>query len=144
MSGSERLDPKCGPFGNLWQAYSNTLDGLAKGYEPAAVGLARFNLELMALSLRRAQAWLEVPTRLGRCRSPSDLVQEQAGFWQTAAAQYAEGSQRLLATLLSAGVAAQAARANASRDGRAVRDYIAVAEESEAPAARATKDRRAA
>ena len=141
MSGSERLDPKCGPFGNLWQTYSNSLDGLAKGWEPATVALGRFNLELMTLSLRRAQAWLEVPARLGRCRTPADLAQAQVHFWQTAGAQYAEGSQRLLATLMSAGLASQAAL---GRDARAPRDYIAVADENEALAAAPAKDRRAA
>ena len=46
-----------GPFANLWLTYSNALDGLAKGCEPAALGLGRYNLELMTLALRRTQAW---------------------------------------------------------------------------------------
>ncbi len=143
MSGSESLDPKWGPFGNIWQAYSNPLDGLPKGCEPAAVALGRFNLELMTLSLRRAQAWLEVPARLGRCRTPVELMHQQVQFWQTAGAQYAEGSQRLLATLCSAAVASRAARGSAS-EARGSRDYIAVAEENEAVGACPAKDRRAA
>src|SRR5262245_41413553 len=76
-AGVERLDPQCGPFGTLWQAYSSGLDALAKSSEPAAVGISRWQLELMALTLRRTQAWLETPARLGRCRTAQDLLGEQ-------------------------------------------------------------------
>src|SRR5262249_13640431 len=63
------LDPKCGPFGNLWQATASALDALAKGTEPTAVAVSRWHLELTALALRRARAWLEIPTRLRQCTS---------------------------------------------------------------------------
>jgi hypothetical protein len=137
MPGSERLDPQCGPIATLWQAYANALDGLAKGCEPAAVGIGRWQLELAALTLRRTQAWLEAPARLGRCRTAPDLLAEQARFWQTAGAHYAEGSQRLLATLVSAGPGAPG---RAGRDAASRRDFMAVAAAAAAPA----KDRRAA
>jgi len=95
MSASERSDPKAGPFVNLSQTYCNGLDVLAKGYEPALKGVGRLNLEVMGLMTRRARAWLEIPARASQCKTPQDLVREQLQFWQTAAADYSEGVQRL-------------------------------------------------
>ena len=143
MSGSERIDARGGPFGNLWQAYAEQLDALAKGCEPAALGFGRCNLELMTLAVRRTQAWLEQPARLGACRTPQDLMSEQVRFWQTAGAHYAESGQRWLAALMST---AQNPMAKPAGDGqpREARDYIAVAEVKATPAARPSKDRRAA
>lgn len=141
MAGHERLDPRCGPFGTLWQAYSNGLDALAKSSEPAAVGISRWQLELMALALRRTQAWLETPARLGRCRTAQDLLGEQLRFWQTAGAHYSEGGQRLLAIVLTSLPATAAANRLGAPERR---DYIAVAEAQEPAAARPAKDRRAA
>jgi len=140
MGSNERVDPKCGPFANLWLTYSNTLDGLARGCEPAALGLSRYNLELMTLALRRTQAWLEQPARLAKARTPQDIMNEQVRFWQTASADYAESSQRLLSALFAAAAPAGVRPG----EGQAVRDYMAVAEVKEAPAARPLKDRRAA
>ena len=142
MSGSERLD-QCGPFANLWLTYSSTLDAMAKSYEPVALGLGRYQLEFMTLALRRTQAWLARPTQLTRCRTPQDAIAEQLGFWQTASAQYAESSQRLLAALLSSTAAPLAAAGGiASRDQR---DYIAVADLKEPAVPPPLKsDRRAA
>src|SRR5262245_62300915 len=77
MSGSERLDSKCGPFANVWLTYSNALDAMAKSYEPVALGVGRYQLELMTLALRRTQAWLARPTELTRCRTPQDAIAEQ-------------------------------------------------------------------
>ncbi len=41
-------------------------------------------MELLTLASRRAQAYLGIPQRLSRCRTHSDLVNEQMRFWQTA------------------------------------------------------------
>ncbi|MBX9591127.1 MAG: hypothetical protein K2X43_17715 [Hyphomonadaceae bacterium] len=95
MSASERSDPKAGPFVNLSQTYCNNLDILAKGYEPMLKGVGRWNLEVMGLMTRRARAWLEVPMRVGQCKTPQDLVGEQLKFWQTAVFDYSEGARRL-------------------------------------------------
>jgi hypothetical protein len=141
MSGSERVDPKCGPFANLWLTYSNALDGLAKGCEPTVLGLSRYNLELMTLGLRRTQAWLERPARLAGARTPQDVMSEHVRFWQTAGAHYAESSQRLLAALFATTAPPAGMR---DGDGKAARDYIAVSEVKEAPPAQPLKDRRAA
>ncbi|HEU0160643.1 MAG TPA: hypothetical protein VFR00_15075 [Hyphomicrobiaceae bacterium] len=143
MSGSERLDPKCGPFANLWLTYSSGLDALAKGYEPVVLGLGRCQAELMTLALRRTQAWLDRPVRLSGCRTPQDAISEHLSFWQTAGAQYAESSQRVLAAVLSTSGAPLAAAGSTGAD-REARDYIAVAGRKEAAALPPIKDRRAA
>src|SRR5262245_18183749 len=143
MSGSERLDPKCGPFANVWLTYSNGLDAMAKGYEPVALGLGRCQLELMTFALRRMQAWLERPKEITRCRTPQDVITEQLNFWQTASAQYAESSQHVLAAVLSTTVAPLAA-AGSTGANRERRDYIAVAEAKEPAGVPPLKARRAA
>jgi hypothetical protein len=94
MSGSERLDSKAGPLGNPSQAYFGGLDMMVKGYEPALKGVGRWNLEVLGLMARRAQAWLEIPSRLSQCKTPADLFKEQTKFWQAAA----RGLQRGVAT----------------------------------------------
>jgi hypothetical protein len=141
MSGSERVDPNCGPFANLWLTYSNALDGLAKSCEPAALGLSRYNLELMTLALRRTQAWLGRPTSLAGAQTPQDVMDEHMRFWQTAGAHYAESSQRLLSALFAA---ATPPRGVHPGEGKAARDFIAVTELKETPATHPAKDRRAA
>ena len=139
MSGSERVESKCGPFANLWLTYSNGLDAIARSYEPVALGVGRCQLELMTLALRRTQAWLAHPTRLMRCRTPQDAVTEHVAFWQTAGAHYAEGAQRMLAALASISPLAVGRSIDADRERR---DYIAV--EVKEPAGVPVKDRRAA
>ena len=95
MSGSERLDSKAGPLGNLSQAYFGNLDMMVKGCEPALKGVGRWNHSARAQLLLAGQAWLAVPARLMQCKTPVDLVNEQMRFWQSAAADYTEGSRRL-------------------------------------------------
>jgi len=99
MGGDERLDAKGGPFGNLAQTYFGTFDNVAKSCEPAVRGACRWNLELLSLGAKRAQAWLEVPVRMSLCRTPADVFGEQLRFWQKAAADYGEGGQKLMAAL---------------------------------------------
>jgi hypothetical protein len=144
MSAIERADPKAGPFCNLSQAYFSGLDTIAKGYEPAFKGAGRWNLELMGLMTRRAQAWLDIPARFSQCRTPQDLVLEQTRFWQAAARDYTEGARRLTVAL---GAAALPGFNGARGDGTAapVRDYITFPEPKSAAAAEEPKrDRRAA
>jgi hypothetical protein len=137
MSGSERLDSKVGPLGNLSKACFGSLDMLVKGYEPALKGVARWNLELLGFMARRAQAWLEVPSRIGQCKTPVDVLNEQAKFWQAASADYVDGSKRM--------VAAWSACATMPRlDGTQPRDYITFPEPQESSAAPKRGERKAA
>jgi hypothetical protein len=129
MSGSERLDSKAGPLGNLSQSYFGGLDMMARGYEPVLKGVGRWNLELLGFTARRAQAWLELPTRLRQCKTPLDVFNEQARFWQAAVADYSDGSQRLTAAWSAC--AAVMPKLNVAQP----RDYITFPEPQEAPAA---------
>jgi hypothetical protein len=143
MSANERTGPVGGPFGNLSQTYCNSLDHLAKGFEPTLKNVGRWNLELTGLATRRAQAWLEIPTRASQCKTPQDLVKEQLRFWQTAAQDYTEGARRLTAAfgaLTGQGL-------NGAFGGKAVaqpRDYITFTEPKAPVADAAKRDRRAA
>ncbi|HEY5828936.1 MAG: hypothetical protein ACAH24_02105 [Hyphomicrobiaceae bacterium] len=137
MSGNERLDSKAGPLGNLSQAYFGGIDNMVKGCEPALKGVGRWNLELFGLMTRRSQAWLEMPARLGRCKTPVEAYGEQMRFWQTAAADYADGWQRLAAAW---GACAVMPKLNGSQP----RDYMAVAEPKDAAAADKRGERKAA
>ena len=128
MSGSERHDSKAGPFGNPSQAYFGGLDMMVKGYEPTLKGVGRWNLEVLGLMARRAQAWLEIPSRLSQCKTPADLFKEQTKFWQAAAADYTDGTQRLTA-------AWSACAAMPKLNGTQQRDYITFPEPQETPAA---------
>src|SRR5262249_32048707 len=99
MSGNERLEAKSGPLGNLSQAYFGSPDTGVKGCEPALKGIGQFNLVWLGLLTRRSQAWLEIPLRLGRCKTPVDLINEQLRFWQAAASDYVETQHRLAAAV---------------------------------------------
>lgn len=57
--------------------------------------VARYQLELWALASRRGQAYLELPGRIARCRTPQDFSREQARFLKTSMEQYAQATQRL-------------------------------------------------
>ena len=124
-------------MGNLSQAYFGGLDTMVKGCEPALKGVGRWNLELIGLMTRRSQAWLEIPARLGQCKTPVDAFNEQMRFWQTAAADYADGSRRLAAAW---GACAMMPKLN----GTQPRDYITFAEPQEPAAAPKRGDRKAA
>jgi hypothetical protein len=137
MSGSERLDPKAGPLGNLSQAYFGNIDMMMKGYEPTLKGIGRWNLELVGLMARRAQAWLEVPSRLSGCKTPADMFGEHIRFWQVAASDYAEGSHRLT-------VAWSACAMLPKANGVQARDYITFPEPQEPAAAPKRGERKAA
>ena len=137
MSGSERLDSKAGPLGNPSQAYFGGLDMMVKGYEPTLKGVGRWNLEVLGLMARRAQAWLEIPSRLSQCKTPADLFKEQTKFWQAAAADYTDGSQRLTAAWSACAVMPKL-------NGAQPRDYITFPEGQETPPAPKRGERKAA
>jgi phasin protein len=127
MSGSERLDSKADPMGQLSQAYFGGLDIMVKGYEPALKGVGRWNLELMGFMARRARAWLEMPGELGQCKSPVEVFKAQTKFLQAAGADYADAARRLAA-------AWGACTAMPQRDGgKEPRDYITFPEPQESP-----------
>lgn len=141
MSGSERMDPKLGPFCNLGQAYFSGLDLLAKSYEPAFRNATRWNLELAGLATRRARAWLELPGRVAKCRTPQDLAQANLEYWQTAAKDYTDGAQRLA---VAAGAFALPGLKGGWVKSAPGRDYITVTEAKPVAEDTPRHDRRAA
>lgn len=135
-----------GPYQHMMQSYFGGLDNAAQGYEPAMKGMARAQLEMMSLASRRAQAYLEIPSRLAACRTPQDLLSEQMRFWQTAFQHYSEGSRRVMTAMTS--MAQPPNFADAQSKPRA-RDYLSVPETQEQPdprnnAPRASPPRRVA
>lgn len=96
-----------GPFGAFMQSYVSTLEKFSRSatdFDPQAMAAqatgplkaaARCQLEVMGLLNRRAQAYLQIPTRLAQCRTPHDVVNEQIAFWQTAMEHYSECSRKV-------------------------------------------------
>ena len=126
---------------DFFKPYFGGFDALAGAYEPMVKAMARWQLEMLTLSSRRAQAYLELPSRLAQCRTPQEIVGEQMQFLQTAYQQYSESSQRaLLAVSQLGGPAASAA----TSEGQRQRDYMTVSEprEATAPAPRFTERER--
>jgi hypothetical protein len=70
------------------------LEGLSASFGPMKV-LTVQQMEFITLASRRAQAYLGIPQRLARCRTQSDVVQEQMRFWQTASSQYQDTTSRI-------------------------------------------------
>lgn len=77
------------------QAYFKAVEGMSQSMGPMK-GLARCQLEMAGLMSRRTQAYMEIPSRLSRCRTPQDLMSEQTRFWQTCFQQHAESSRRMM------------------------------------------------
>jgi hypothetical protein len=138
MVAQSRIDMGAfGPFGQMFDAYFNGMQSLAQGFGSQAVdaqaigsqvtgpakAVARCQLEAMGLMSRRAQAYMDIPARIARCKTPQDLMNEQMAFWKAAAEQYTESSQRIAeawgqAILLPAGFG------SAWQGERRERDYI--------------------
>jgi len=133
MKLGEHLESDSGSAPDRSRTLFSGLDVAVKGYEPILKGIGRWNLELFALMTRRSRAWLGVPTRLGQCRSPQELAYEQLRFWQTAASDYTEAAQRMVAAF---------GAAMPELSSIAQRDYITV-EQPSTPAAK-RNDRKAA
>jgi hypothetical protein len=129
MSGTERIDSKAEPLGNLSQAYFGGLDLMMKGCEPALKGVGRWNLELMGFMARRTRAWLEIASQLSQCKTPLDVMTEQTKFWQATSADYVAAAKRLTAAW---GACTAMPKLN-SKEGR---DYITFQEPQETPAAK--------
>jgi len=70
------------PIHSFFNMYFSGLEAFGQAYDPFTKGMARAQLEFMGHLNRRAQAYLEIPNRLGQCRTPQDLVNEQVRFWR--------------------------------------------------------------
>ena len=138
MGTSERMDPRMGPFVNFAQMYCNGLELWARQSMPILKSVGRCNLEMMGLATRWARAWAEFPSRLRDCKGPQDVAREQLNFWQTAAQDYAQSTQRV--TLAFASLALSAA---GDAKVATARDYITFSEDAPAQG-ESPRERRAA
>lgn len=82
------------PFDPMMFDPKQMLEGMSAGFGPMKA-LTVQQVELIRLASRRAQAYLSIPQRLSRCRTHSDLVNEQMLFWQTAMGQYQDATSRI-------------------------------------------------
>jgi hypothetical protein len=131
------LDPKS--LQASTQGFIDGIDKVSEGWEPWMKATARCQLEAISLASRRAQAYMELPARLGACRTPQDLAGEQFRFWQAAVAQYVESCGRIMEScraltpmpwnFMQVAAGASGKGAGEKRE----RDYIAVREPDEAP-----------
>lgn len=71
------------------------MEHMSAGFGPMKV-LTVQQMELLTLMSRRAQAYLGIPQRLSRCRTQSDLINEQMRFWNTAQSQYQDCTSRIV------------------------------------------------
>jgi hypothetical protein len=150
MGNQTGFDPNIfGPFGAIFQNYISALDSFGQGkaaptaglpgFDPQAVtaqataplkAAGRCQLEALGLINRRAQAYMQVPTRLAQCRTPQDLVNEQMAFWRTAGEQYSDSTRKIAEAWTQVFPWASASWANApwaagaDRATRTERDYI--------------------
>ena len=82
QSGFGAFNP--GAFANPFQMVFGSLDTVAQNMSPMMgpmKAMAQWQLETMGFMNRRAQAYMEIPSRLSRCRTPQDLMSEQMRFW---------------------------------------------------------------
>jgi hypothetical protein len=129
MTNQLSFDPKVfGPSVDALKVFFNGLENVPSAFAPMKVAV-RLQLEATGFISRRAQACLEIPARLGQCRTPQDLVTEQMRFWRTAYEQYVESAQRMGQIWSSA---ASFPFGGTDQPSRPERDYITFPEPQEA------------
>lgn len=131
------------PVHSIFQMYFSGLEAMSQAYDPFTKGVARAQLELMGLMNRRAQACMEIPSRLSQCRTPQDLVNEQLRFWRTAYEEYAESMGRMTEAMASFAVPSFGFALPGDEAGSA-HDYLTFPEPEEEVRPRQGRDRRAA
>jgi hypothetical protein len=131
------------PIHSFFQMYFGGLEAMGQAYEPFTKNLARAQLEVMGLLSRRAQACMEIPSRLSLCRTPQDLANEQMRFWRTAYVEYSDSMGRM--TEAMAALAAPAlAFAQYGSEAQTVHDYLSFPEHKEPGRPAHPRERRAA
>jgi len=80
---------------------------------------------------------MEFPSRLGQCRNPQDLVEEQMRYWRTAYEQYSETVERMAELMVPVGAPSD----ETSKDEH---DYITFPEAQERAPTRRARERKVA
>ncbi|HEX9882048.1 MAG TPA: phasin family protein [Hyphomicrobium sp.] len=131
------------PVHSFFNMYFSGLEAIGQTYDPFTKSIARAQLEFMGLMSRRAQAYMEIPSRLTQCRTPQDLASEQMRFWRTAYEEYAESMGRMTEAMASLATPAFSF-GHYGEDARSAHDYITFPETQESGRAGETRERRAA
>lgn len=131
------------PVQSLFQNYFGGLEAFGQAYNPFLKGAARAQLDLMGLMSRRAQAYMEIPSRLAHCRTPQDLLEEQMRFWRVAGEEYSDYFSRTMQAMSQVPAPTFGVPAD---EVQSARDYITFPEpnEPQEPPARGRERRRAA
>lgn len=95
MTTPKPFETSTGPWTNLSHAYCGHMDSAFKAAEPMLNTLGRVQVEWTHLAMARGRAWAALPGALSHCKSPADVANVQAQFWQTATRNYMEGMQRI-------------------------------------------------
>jgi hypothetical protein len=131
------------PVQNIFHMYFTGLEAMGQAFDPFAKGVARAQLELMGLMNRRAQACMEIPSRLSQCRTPQDVASEQLRFWRTAYEEHAESMSRMTEAMASFAVPSFGFALPGDEAG-STHDYITFPEPEEQGRPRHGGERRAA
>jgi hypothetical protein len=85
------------PVAAVFDAYRPMLQGMAACSNVLCDGYAAMSSEWLAFVNRRMQSDLSLPSKLSACANPQDLLQEWAGFMNSAADDYRKEFARLSA-----------------------------------------------
>jgi hypothetical protein len=120
------------PIHDVFQMYFSGLESFGQAYDPYTKAFARTQLEVMGLISRQAQAYMQIPARLSRCRTPQDLAEEQMRFWRTSFDECATSIGRVTEAF-AAGIAPAFAQATSTDETKSEHDYITFPEPEELP-----------
>jgi hypothetical protein len=131
------------PVHSLFHMYFSGLEAVGQTYDPFMKSFARAQLELLGLMSRGAQACLEIPTRLSRCRTPQDVVDEQMRFWRAAFEDYSDSVGRVRDAMASFTMLPFGFELP-DDEAESARDYITFPETKEPGGAGKARERKAA
>lgn len=68
-------------------------------WQPLLKSVGRWHLEVAGLGMKQAQAALQLSRDLSRSWTAADAAAANVRYWESVSAQYAQSSQRLMATV---------------------------------------------
>jgi Phasin protein len=131
------------PVQSFFHMYFSGMEAMGQAYDPFTKGIARAQLEFMGLMSRRAQAYMEIPSRLSQCRTPQDLANEQMRFWRDAYQEYSDSFARMTEAVASVTMPSFAF-GQFGEDVRSAHDYITFPETKEQARPGQGRERKAA
>lgn len=130
MSANQTKPTGLGLFQNFFhpQSFTSFAANAQQAPDQMMRGLARWQLEVQNLAVRRAQAYLELPSRLSQCRTPQDMMAEQQRFMQTCVSQWSESSRAIMGAWMQL-FQVPVPGGNGARSKDAGRDYLSFPEQ---------------